>query len=201
MNFSIFATNKVSALSDVAILYILVILLLEYASYEPCPGEPPTFESMQQLVHSQLHHWPSGGKFLFLCDFILYPGCQLDLVRISYVLDIPHLFSHLNYTLTPLWNLFLHCMVISHKKSSSWVQDCVLRGNPKGKNHHGLRITFSKHLHFIPNLQHALNFMFCRTLKDSFLLITTRSMRDSGIEIPMSLVTGKLGFRRAKYLL
>jgi hypothetical protein len=51
MNFSIFATNKVSALSDVAILYILVMLLLEYASYEPCPGEPPAFESMQQLVH------------------------------------------------------------------------------------------------------------------------------------------------------
>jgi len=85
----------------------------------------------------------------------------------------------------------------SNKKGTSWVQDCLSRGNffPNTSNSE----VPSKDI-FHTDITHALLIMFCRISKDFSLLIIIHFMRGLAIETRMNLVTGRLESQRARYL-
>jgi hypothetical protein len=81
----------------------------------------------------------------------------------------------------------------SNKKSSSWVQDCLSRGNFLDTNPYitNVQLESSIKRHFLTNTFHVWVIMFCRISKDFSLLIITHSMRGLAIETQMNLVTVK----------
>jgi len=84
----------------------------------------------------------------------------------------------------------------SNKKGTSWVQDCLSRGNFQNTSNSEVP---SKCI-FLNDITPVLIIMFCRISKDFSLLIITHSMPGLAIETLMNLVTGRLESRRARYL-
>lgn len=85
----------------------------------------------------------------------------------------------------------------SNKKGTSWVQDCLSRGNFENTSNSEVP---SKGI-FLTDITPVLIIMFCRISKDFSLLIITHSMLGLAIETLMNLVTERWESRRARYLL
>jgi hypothetical protein len=86
----------------------------------------------------------------------------------------------------------------SDKKSTSWVQDCLSRGNFRNKT----MSLYSSEVHLqVVFLPIFFLLFICRISKDFSLLIIIHSMRVLAIETQMNLVTGKLESQREKYSL